>query len=132
MQGGLGQTEVFYSVLISLFNIGALVGAVVSGFLIKFIPYWYLIMFSLLAHTIGYIMYAVTYIDWLIMISKFLSGLYIGAELTLALSYFAESSIEYNDIKSDSNQKGSSKLRNMLFAFHNLGINIGYIVGPGE
>ena len=133
MESGLGQTESFYSLVISLFNIGALVGAMVCGFLVKCIPYWHLILFSLFTHTMGYILYAITYIGWLIMISKFLSGFFIGAELTLALSYFAESSIEYDRLRSKMGCKveSSSNLRNMLFALHNIGINIGYIFGPG-
>lgn len=133
MEVGLGQTESFYSTLISLFNVGALVGAVLCGFLVKCLPYWHLIMFSLFAHTIGYILYAVTYIGWIISVSKFLSGFFIGAELTLALSYFAESSVEYHNLRSDIDlkSKSSSQLRNMLFSLHNIGVNIGYIFGPG-
>ncbi len=134
MEIGLGQTESFYSFLISLFNLGALVGAVLCGFLVKVLPYWYLIMFSLFAHTIGYVLYAVTSIGWLIMISKFLSGFFIGAELTLALSYFAESSIEYHRLRLEvdaEKESSSQQFRNMLFALHNVGINIGYIFGPG-
>ena len=67
------------------------------------------------------------------MISKFLSGFFIGAELTLALSYIATSSIEYHSLRSDleSDSYSSSQLRNMLFSLHNIGINIGYIFGPG-
>ncbi len=143
MEVGLGQTESFYSALISLFNLGALFGAVLCGLLVKCIPYWHLIMISLVAHTIGYVLYAVTYIGWLIMVSKFLSGFFIGAELTLALSYIATSSVEYYSLQSDMDSKSesdvdskksesSSQLRNMLFSLHNIGINIGYIFGPGQ
>ena len=133
MESGLGQTESFYSLVISIFNIGALVGAILCGFLVKCVPYWHLILFSLFTHTVGYILYAITYIGWLIIVSKFLSGFFIGAELTLALSYFAASSLEYEKLRSEMGQKveSGSPLRNMLFALHNIGINIGYIFGPG-
>ena len=67
------------------------------------------------------------------MMSKFLSGFFIGAELTLALSYFAESSIEYQRLRSEMGYKveSSSHLQNMLFALHNIGVNTGYVFGPG-
>ena len=122
----------FYSWVIALFNIGALFGAVGSGLLIKYIPYWYLILLTLLTHTVGYILYAISTEGWLIMLSKILSGIYIGGEMTLALSYFAESSIEYENImlKLGEKIKGGS-VRRKLFAWHNVGVGIGYIIGPG-
>ena len=68
------------------------------------------------------------------MTSKLLSGYFIGAELTLALSYFAESSIDYQAAMKELGQKieSSETVRNNLFALHNVGINIGYFLGPGN
>lgn len=133
MEAGLGESEAFYSWVITLFNIGALIGAILCGFLVKFIPYWHLILLSLLAHTAGYVIYAVTYEGWLIMISKLLSGFFIGAEMALALSYFAESSMDYEELMRELGKKSSrTTLRNSLFALHNIGVNIGYIFGPGK
>lgn len=67
------------------------------------------------------------------MTSKLLSGYFIGAELTLALSYFAESSIDYQIAmkKLGKTVESSEAVRNNLFALHNVGINIGYFLGPG-
>lgn len=67
------------------------------------------------------------------MASKFLSGIYIGGEMTLALSYFAESSVEYNNILLQMKKKPTQDgiLRRRLFAWHNVGVGIGYILGPG-
>ena len=133
MEAGLGESEEFYSWVITLFNVGALIGAILCGFLVKFIPYWHLILLSLLAHTIGYVTYAVTYEGWLIMVSKVLSGFFIGAEMALALSYFAESSMEYEDLLRKLGKRTSgTSFRNSLFAVHNIGVNIGYIFGPGK
>lgn len=133
IEPGLGESESFYSGVITLFNIGALIGAIVCGVLVKYIPYWHLILISLMTHTIGYVIYAVTYVGWLIMISKVLSGFFIGAEMALALSYFAESSVEYDLLLQDSGKKTSKvSLKATLFALHNMGVSIGYIFGPGE
>lgn len=100
----------------------------------KFIPYWYLVLVSLVLHTIGYILYAISNEGWLIMTSKLLSGFFIGAELTLALSYFAESSIDYQAAMKELGKpvESSESVRNSLFALHNIGVNIGYFLGPGK
>ena len=124
----------FYSWVITLFNVGALAGALGTGFAIKYIPYWHIILFGLVSHTLGYVIYALTNTGWLIMISKFMSGIYIGLELTVALAYFAESSLDYQAAhKALGNTKVKSvTIRNRLFALHNLGVNVGYVLGPGE
>ena len=129
---GLGQSELFYSWVIAIFNIGALFGAVGTGFLIKYIPYWHLILAILASHTVGYVLYAISYEGWVIMVSKFLSGIFIGGEMTLALSYFAESSTEYRMIWKQMGEKcEAGMVRRKLFAWHNIGVGIGYILGPG-
>ncbi len=134
IEPGLGQTEAFYSWVITLFNVGALIGGFGTGCLVKFIPYWYLILVSLVLHTVGYIAYAVSTEGWLIMTSKLLSGFFIGAELTLALSYFAETSIDYQAAMKELGKpvESSEAVRNNLFALHNIGVNIGYFLGPGN
>ena len=113
---------------------GALIGGFGTGCLVKFIPYWYLILVSLVLHTVGYILYAISNEGWLIMTSKLLSGFFIGAELTLALSYFAESSIDYQAAMKELGKsvESSESVRNNLFALHNIGVNIGYFLGPGN
>lgn len=67
------------------------------------------------------------------MVSKLLSGYFIGAELTIVLSYFAESSIDYQAAKNELGKPVESieAVRNNLFALHNIGVNIGYFLGPG-
>ena len=102
--------------------------------IIIIIPYWYLILVSLVLHTVGYVLYAISNEGWLIMTSKVLSGFFIGAELTLALSYFAESSIDYETAmkKLGKPVDSSETVRNNLFALHNVGVNIGYFLGPGN
>ena len=113
---------------------GALIGGFGTGCLVKFIPYWYLVLVSLVLHTVGYVIYAVTNEGWLIMTSKLLSGFFIGAELTLSLSYFAESSIDYQAAMKELGKpvESSEAVRNNLFALHNVGVNIGYFLGPGN
>lgn len=133
MEPGLGKSESFYSWMIALFNIGAFIGAITCGCLVKYVPFWYLFMFSTSLHIAGYVLYAVTYNGWLMMVSKLLAGYFIGAETTLALAYFAKSSQEYTELMKEIGKKPQpwTALRNTLFSFLNLGRNIGCVLGPG-
>ncbi len=66
------------------------------------------------------------------MISKLLSGIYIGGEMTLSLAYFAESSVKYSSISAELGRVYKNEMiRRKLFAWHNIGVGVGYILGPG-
>jgi len=136
VQYGLGQSESFYAWLIAVFNFGSVFGAAAGGFLVKFLPYWYLFAASLVAHTTGYVLYAVTYQGWLIMLSKFLSGLFLGIQWALSISYTARSSHEYVSLIEERNgptYEGSvEKIKRYVFSSHTAGVGIGFIVGPGR
>ena len=133
MEPGLGESEAFYSWVITVFNVGAILGSLSGGLLLKWVPYWHLLLGSLVLHTLGYILYAVASSGWLIMLSKLLSGIFIGAEMTLALAYFGESNSSYKTaIKELGKEDGkATRMKHQLFALHSVGINIGYVFGPG-
>ena len=133
VEPGLGESEAFYSWVITVFNVGAILGSLSGGLLLKWVPYWHLLLGSLVFHTLGYILYAVASTGWLIMLSKLLSGIFIGAEMTLALAYFGESNSSYKTaIKELGKEDGkATRVKHQLFALHSVGINIGYVFGPG-
>ena len=119
--------------MVTVFNAGALLGGAVTGASIKIIPYWYIILVGLLCHTIGYVIYAVINNGWVVMFSKFLSGVYISLMVTFGLAYVAESSLDYqaahkalgnDDVK-------AAVVRNRLFAALQIAGSTGYIFGPG-
>ena len=119
-----------------MFNFGSVFGAVGSGFLVKFLPYWYLFIVSLIAHITGYVIYAVTYEGWLIMISKFMSGLFLGAQWALSISYTAKSAEEYVALLEEGgvavNENSVEKIKRYIFSSHTAGVAIGFVVGPGK
>lgn len=133
LEPGLGESEAFYSWVITVFNVGAIVGALSGGLLLKFLPYWHMLLASLFLHTLGYVLYAVATTGWLVMLSKLLSGVFIGAEMTLALAYFGESNVNYREaiIELGKEEKKAIRVKHLLFALHSVGVNIGYIFGPG-
>ena len=108
-------------------------GALSTGTLLRCLPYWYLILTCLVLHTAGYVLYAMATTGWLIMLSKLMSGVYIGAQMTLSLAYFGESNVSYcNAIKQQGkDEKKAKQMKHRLFALQSVGVNVGYIFGPG-
>lgn len=133
VEPGLGESEEFYSWVITVFNIGAVLGSLSAGLLLKWMPYWHLLLGSLCLHTLGYILYAIASSGWAIMLSKLMSGVYIGAEMTLALAYFGESSSDYKEavVKLGKDERKANQMKHRLFALHSVGVNVGYVFGPG-
>ena len=129
----MGESESFYSWVITIFNVGAIIGSLMGGLLLKWVPYWHLVLSSLGLHTLGYILYAVATSGWLVMLSKLLSGVFIGAEMTLALAYFGESQQAYTAAVKQLGKKegGAGRVKHTLFALHSVGVNVGYVFGPG-
>jgi len=125
-------SEEFYSWIITIFNFGALIGAIGTGILIKVFPFWYIIMATLICHIAGYILYALSYEKSIIILSKLLSGVFIGGEMTLSLSYFALSAENYNKLLKELRQKQKPDIARGLFGWHNIGVGVGYIIGPGK
>ena len=62
-----------------------------------------------------------------------MSGVYIGAQMTLSLAYFGESNVSYcNAIKQQGkDEKKAKRMKHYLFALQSVGVNVGYIFGPG-
>ena len=133
VEPGLGKSEVFYSWVIAVNVVGSFTGSLVTGFAIQVVPYWYIMLFGLSTHTLGYLVYTFANSAWLIMLSKFLSGVYIGLAVTFALAYFSESSLDYQAAHKalGNDEVKAPVVRNRLFALYQLGIGVGYVLGPG-
>ncbi len=130
---GLGQSEVFYSSVLMLFHGGATFGALLAALLVRVTPYWYLLLFSLTIHTLSYVMYGMAASSWIIAVSKFLSGLFIGMEKTVTFAYFGESYSDYLGALEELGREESkrTRMKDRLFALHSIGVNIGFLIGPG-
>ena len=63
------------------------------------------------------------------MISKFISGYFLGAQMTLALSYASKSSLEYAEVLREmgktSDEGTAVRVRNYIFALQSIGISLG-------
>ncbi len=135
VEAGLGESEFFYSLLISAINFGAAFGGLTNGFLIRIIPYWYLWAVALVAQTVSYVIYCVALQSWLMVISRLLAGYFIGSITTIGFSYFTDTSVLYTEelkkLERDIKQ-ADFRVRNYLFATFNIGLSIGLIIGSGK
>ncbi len=134
---GLGMSELFYSVLMTSFFGGEVVGGLIPGFLVSCIPHWYQFLFAISLHTIGYVLYGVATNGWVLMVGMFLAGYYLGAQITLSMTYATELSVNYVNLLEGKNTKEDFdyqtkvvRTRNFLYAIHSIGFSIGYTAGP--
>ena len=137
VEAGLGGSELFYSMVTSSIQFGAVIGSLSMGLLVKYLPYWYLFNASLCALIIGNILYAVSYTAWLLLVAELLIGLYLGSYLTLSYSYSIDSSVEYSQLQQENNktthsERESSKMRDLLFGIEGMGRGVGFFLGPGS
>ncbi len=137
MEAGLGESELFYSLIIAFVYIGSVFGGFFSAFLIKFIPYWYLFIFFISAHILGFVLYGVASQGWMLMLAMALVGVFTGSEVTLVFNYATDMSFMY---VSAFKERGETfecdttkavQIRNYLYATHTFGYSIGFIIGSG-
>ena len=67
------------------------------------------------------------------MLSKLLSGLFIGTELTLGLTYISESNADYKATlkRLGEDDRKANHVKHRLFALNNAGYSIGDAIGTG-
>ena len=120
----------------TLFNVGELVGALVTGLLIQFVPYSYISFIGLVIHILSYVLYAVSTQGWMLLLSRPFSGLFVGSNLALAPTYFSDTHELYlaalrKHGEEPENKKGV-QIKDILYAFHALVMAGGFLLGTGE
>ena len=123
-----------YSLVIAFRCTGAFTASVITGFLLKVIPYWHLNLFSLVSLTIGWTLYATAVDGWMILISRLLTGSFVGMHYTLTYAYFGESFEDYVAAKKKLDNYGERQaaVKDILFALHGVAMYLAYIVGLGK
>ena len=135
---GLGQSEEFYSWLISSFNIGALAGSITVAILDRLlVPIWYLWFGCIAAHIIGFVIRGVTYIPALVTVSMFLAGYFSGGHYPMVYIYLARSTAEYEKyLKAECGDKAASgkgkAIRNHLINSIVVAINAAQVIANGK
>ena len=125
-----------YALGFTLFNVGELVGAFSTGLLVQFIPYSYISFIGLVIHILSYVLYGMATEGWILLLSRPLSGYFIGSSLALAPTYFSEThelylaALRQQGEKSD--KKKAVQIKDILYAFHAVVMACGFLLGIGE
>ncbi len=134
----MGESELFYSVVVGSLQLSSIIGGFLSAFLIKLVPYWYQYVFFLCCNSLGFVLYGVANQGWVLLLGMSLAGIYLGAEVSLGFNYATDMSTEYVQLLKERGEVfecekiKAIKVRNYLYAFHTVGYSVGSLVGTGK
>ena len=113
-------------------NIGGCLGGIAAALLSTTVPYWYSFAITISCHTIGYLFYAV--VDdrrtWMMIIGRFLVGMFSGLQQSLAYTYLGVSFKEYISQVKESTK--SFWVKDVLFALLAVSSGFGNLLGAGK
>lgn len=137
VEAGLGESELFYSLIIAFMYVGSVAGGFSAAFLVKFIPYWYLFIFFISFHVLGFILYATATQGLMLILAMTLIGLFNGGEVTLVFNYATDASSVYVETLKEKGKRfecdktKAVQIRNYLYAIHSFGYSVGFGIGSG-
>ena len=126
------QSEVYYSLTYSMFYLGHVLTALIAGYLSNKIPMWYLFMGTIVLHIMGYVLYALSTTGWMMMISRILAGISMGAAIAVSFAYLGFSTERYADnlrILGEYDARKVAQVKGYVYSLFNVGTGVGYIVG---
>ena len=136
---GLGQSEFFYSWVVTAFSIGEVTFALVYTGLYNVVPYTYVFLSLIVSYILGYLLYAVASSGWEILVARFLiGGLSVLGESAFYV-YVAEREVDYeiayyatrgrmDDV--DGSKKPKS-LKEKMYAYRTVGTGTAFLIGTG-
>ena len=134
MEPGLQEPESFYSWTFAVHFIGFTISGVVAGALINWIPFWYLLFSSTLAHVTGCLLYALAADGWMMILARLLTGISMGSIHTLTPAYFGVSFETYaNNMKTleKYKEKRAARVKGYVFSLYIIGKSLGQVIGAG-
>ena len=120
-----------YSVASTLFNGGSLVGALSVVILTKRISYKSIMLIGPILQVLGYCIYGLSVAGWMAALGRGFIGFSHGATLSVALSYYSVSTIEYNKLAASLNKPEKPGIRKTLMIAHISVAGLGYSIGIG-
>ena len=82
---------------------------------------------------LGYLMYALTTERWMLMLSKLLSGGFLGVILTQLPTYFSHANDVYiAALKDFGKDVKNTQVKDILLAFFSLVLALGFLIGIGK
>lgn len=129
------MSEKFYHAAISSFSIGEFLGAMMGGIFASRIPFWYSTLVSLLFHSVAFLIYAIATDGWIVIAAQLLSGMFVGQQSVVSLTYIGVSYQHYVEILDPKErikeERKITRVKDTLFAFYNVSASSGTLFGLG-
>ena len=129
----------FYAWMITVYSLGEVLFAPISGYATRLIPYWYILFAGIVLHIIGYIFYSVAEVLWVMVVARLLTGAYAGIIETISYSYIGERAPEYESasarhqrVSLNKKKFESTRIKEKAYALLTLSITLSYLSGPGK
>ena len=140
---GLGMSENMYLWAVTVYNIGFVLLALVTGIVLAFAPFLHVFSVALLLYLSGSLLYAISTNGAMIIVSQFLAGAYNGILLTASLAYISSREFNFQDayiLKVTKGGKANSvgkklqhhpRVKETTFSLLSFAVTAAYLVGPG-
>ena len=125
--------------MIATASIGEVISAVLVGFAVKWIPYWYLLLVGILMHSVSSLLYATAMNGWMMAVSELLSGAYIGVVETVAFAYIDARASSYEQAYAtmqryevwENKRLKTSRIKQKGYAVITFTEAVSFLAGPG-
>ena len=118
-----------------MFSVGEFLGAMTGGIFAGRIPFWYITLVSLLYHSVAFLIYAIAMDGWIVIAAQLLSGMFVGQQSVVSLTYIGISYQHYVEVlgpKERTEEEGKiTRVKDTLFAFYNVSASSGTVFGLG-
>ena len=122
--------EDFYAWSVSIMSIGELLSAISFALAVKRLQVKILAVFGLCCNLTGSVMYGTAGSGWMVLVARFLQGIFMGGQSTLLRLYLGETSNLAIKLKKENPGKSQIKNTNFLLTF-GLG-TLSLAAGPGR
>jgi MFS family permease len=129
----------FYAWMITVYSLGEVILAPISGYATRWIPYWYILLAGIVLHIVGYVFYSVAQFLWVMIIARLLTGAYAGIIETIGYAYIGERAVEYEGASARQQRLllgkkkiESTRIKEKAYALLTLSITVSYLAGPGK
>lgn len=128
----------FYAWMITVYSLGEVILAPISGYGTRWIPYWYILFVGIAVHIIGYALYSLSQTLWMMFLARLLTGAYAGIIETVGYAYIGERATEYEiavakrqKLISGKKTNKPTRIKEKAYALLTLSITLSYLAGPG-
>lgn len=92
---GFGGSDSFYSFSVGIYNVGAFIASILTGFLTHCLPYMSIFFSAAVMHTAAGALYGFATNSWMIALSRFLYGVSNRSFKVAALTYVGDNELNY-------------------------------------